>query len=80
MPRVVVVGWKNNNRTGQCSVYAGEIEDCKGRTGTIKPGMKVCYWRPGSKKQRHWWYDGVVHGVYRVNFPSGQRKVVVGLN
>ena len=70
----------NNTHAGQCSVYAGEVEDCKGRTLTLKPGTKVCYWRPGSGTKRHWWYDGVVHGVYRVDFPSGQRKVVVGLN
>ena len=44
-----------------------------------EPGLKVSYYRPKGSIG-FFFYDGKIENVYDVQFPSGKRKVVVGLN
>ena len=71
---------KYNGVSPKCTMYTGDIVDCRGRKGTVKKGPKVCYWSPGNKKQPQWWYNGAVNACYKVRFPSGHSKVVVAVN
>ena len=45
-------------------------------------GRNVKYWRPCASGMRgeKGWYLGKVHTLKQVTFPSGQSRVVVGLN
>ena len=43
------------------------------------PGASVSYYRPSGSKG-FYFYNGKIENAYDVQFPSGQRKVVVALN
>ena len=61
---------------------AKSLESCEDVTGVsqnVKPGDRVCYWRPG-EKGRKWWYNGRVHDLQQVQFPSGAHAIVMGIN
>ena len=57
----------------------GEIKDVEGKVGRVQHGTLVMYWRAGGKG-RQWWYNGEVAAAYEVQFPVGQKRVIVQAN
>ena len=96
MPEIcnrVATSWKERDGPCQCHLWpawqakymgtkcrlGGVCTDVDGRTKELSRFEKVCYWRQGQERKR-WWYDGVVSEVLTVRCPSGQVKVIVGVN
>ena len=70
---------QNLNKTG----LAVTILRCKDATGVESDawvGRKVSFWRSDGGKGKKWWYNGKVESLQRVQFPSGKRAAVVGIN
>ena len=65
---------KNNLAT---SIHV--CKDADGFTKLVNTGDEVCYFRPGEQGKK-WWYNGKVADLQMVQFPSGQRAVVMGVN
>ena len=59
-----------------------EIADSHRSIMKVAIGRNVQYWRPCASGRRgeKGWYLGKVHTLKQVTFPSGQSRVVVGLN
>jgi len=62
-----------------CKPVTWEVVDSEQKSQIVEVGQKVMYWRPG-KGGKKWWYNGIVSELWEVTFPSGQSKIVVGLN
>ena len=53
--------------------------DSDGMEKDVEIGNYICYWRP-SKQRKKWWYNGKVESLQNVQFPSGKRALVLGIN
>ena len=77
-------GWPQYLADNLCKAdYVVPIDECVDLDGVLgKPSEdKTCqYWRPTGSKGRKWWYNGKVDSMYRVRYPTGATKYVVGLN
>ena len=56
-----------------------EIQDAEENVGRVQNGTLVLCWRAGGKG-RQWWYNGEVAAAYEVQFPVGQKRVIVQAN
>ena len=96
MPKIcnrVATEWKKVDQPCECSLWpawlkshmgtkvkrGGGCFDVKGKYRELMENDKVCFWRQGKDKKR-WWYDGIVAEVVTVIFPTGQVRVIVGIN
>ena len=71
---------KNTKRVQKVEKFNGNTAiDPEANDIAAKPGAQVSYYRPSGSKG-FYYYNGKIESVYRVLFPSGQRKVVVALN
>ena len=91
----VASGWKKPQTACHCHEWPNFIQlnldkthlawtafrciDADGWEGDVYPGRSVCYWRPGEEGKK-WWYNGKVESLLNVQFPSGKRVLVLGIN
>ena len=68
----------NLNKTHLARPVKGCI-DSDGVYKDVEIGEYICYWRPG-KKGTKWWFNGKVESLQLVQFPSGRRATVMGVN
>ena len=69
---------KNLNRA-QLAKTINNCIDSDGMEKDAEKGNYICYWRPG-KQGKKWWYNGKVESLQLVQFPSGKRAIVMGVN
>ena len=73
-------GWLAHHAHSKAQIVDGaEIIDVERNVREVKKGDKVLYWQMGKEKKK-WWYDGVIADLVKVTFPSGQQKVLLGMN
>ena len=53
--------------------------DSDGNEDTLAPDDTVLYWRGGAQGKKRW-YNGKVHSLMEVAFPSGQRRTLMSIN
>ena len=53
--------------------------DSDGMKGNVYAGRRVSFWRPGAQNTKRW-YNGEVESLLNVQFPSGKRALVLGIN
>ena len=90
----VCSGWKDSSIPCSChewpewldivggshkAIAATTVQDREKSTFAIEPGINILYWRPGAEGKK-WWYNGKVHSAWTVQFPTGKRASVVGIN
>ena len=71
---------KDKGRVQNVAKFKGNTAmDPKAKDISAKPGTHVSYFRP-SGSRGFYFYNGLIENAYAVQFPSGQREVVVALN
>ena len=68
----------NLNKTHLARTVKGCV-DSDGVYKDVEIGEYICYWRPG-KQGKKWWFNGKVESLQSVQFPSGRRAIVMGVN
>ena len=91
----VASGWKKPEIGCHCHLWPNFIQsnldkthlartafrciDSDGMEGDVYAGRSVSFWRPGAQKTKGW-YNGEVESLQDVQFPSGKRALVLGIN
>ena len=91
----VASGWKKPEIGCHCHLWTNFIQsnldkthlartafrciDSDGMKGNVYAGRRVSFWRPGAQKTKRW-YNGKVESLLNVQFPSGKRALVLGIN
>ena len=68
----------SNVGTTRCRVIV-EATDNEGTFGSYDEGSRVAYFRP-ARSGEYGYYNGMVVRAYRVQFPTGAWREVVGIN
>ena len=70
----------NASRAQRAENFDGNlILDPEARGISAEKGTACSYYRPSGSKG-FYFYNGLVQGVFEVQFPSGKRRIVVSLN